>query len=214
MDRTDRFVAFSNVDPRRGKEGLDLFEKAVREWGFCGMKLYPPCGYAPNDQALFPFYEICRQFHLPVLTHIGPTSSTLSFRNTQPWDVDDAAFQFPEVNFILGHAGVMHYEQAGLLAQYRPNVYLDLSGFQVAVNRHEFNAIMAWHISHGLTKKLLFGSDWPIYRFWGSQKYWVEALQQLHQQGTLSTEDRDAIMGENLLGILPAMERKLLTYGT
>jgi uncharacterized protein len=214
IDRSDRFVAFSNVDPRRGKEGLDLFEKAVREWGFCGMKLYAPCGYAPNDKALFPFYEICSQLHLPVLTHVGPTTSTLSFRNTQPWDVDDAAFQFPDVNFILGHAGVMHYEQAGLLAQYRPNVYLDLSGFQVAVNRHEFNKIMAWHISQGLTKKLLFGTDWPIYRFWGSQSTWVETLKRMHQDETLSTEDFNAIMGDNLLGILPAMERKLVSYGT
>jgi uncharacterized protein len=213
IERSDRFVAFSNVDPRRGKDGLALFEKAVRDWGFCGMKLYAPCGYAPNDEALFPFYEICSQLHLPVLTHVGPSSSTLSFRNTRPWDVDDAAFQFPEVNFILGHAGVMQYQEAGLLAEYRPNVYLDLSGFQVAVNRHEFNKIMAWHIAHGLTKKLLFGTDWPIYRFWGSQKTWVEALKTLHQEGTLSREGFNAIMGGNLLGILPAMERKPVSYG-
>ena len=31
LQRSRRFVAFSNIDPRRGREGLDLFEKAVTD---------------------------------------------------------------------------------------------------------------------------------------------------------------------------------------
>lgn len=206
LDRSDRFIAFSNVDPRRGKEGLDLFEKAVRQWGFKGMKLYAPCGYSPSDRQLFPYYEICRELRLPVLTHVGPTTATLSFRNTQPLDVDEAAFQFPEVDFILGHAAVMHYQEAALLAQYRPNVYLDVSGFQAAVNRQEFRDIMQWHIARGLGKKLLFGTDWPIFRFWGCQQEWVRQFTALHQEGVLSREDLNGILGENIRKILPLTE--------
>lgn len=209
-----RFMAFSNVDPRRGKEGLDLFEKAVREWGFCGMKLYPPCGYSPDDRILFPYYEICQQLRLPVLTHTGPTAATLPFRHTQPQHVDDAAFHFPDVNFILGHAAVTHYQDAALLAQFRPNVFLDLSGFQTAINRSEFKSIMQWHIARGLAKKLLFGTDWPIHRFWGSQRDWVEKFTQLETESVLTGEDVKNILGENLLNILPAFERKHAKYGT
>ncbi|MGH9571201.1 MAG: amidohydrolase family protein [Candidatus Angelobacter sp.] len=214
LDRSDRFIAFSNVDPRRGKEGLDLFEKAVREWGFRGMKLYAPCGYSPDDRMLFPYYEICRELHLPVLTHVGPTTATLSFRSTQPHYVEDAAFHFPEINFILGHAAVTHYEEAALLAQYRPNIYLDLSGFQTAINRDEFKSIMRWHITRGLARKLLFGTDWPIHRFWGSQRTWVEQLTALHSEGILTDEQRDLILCDNLAHILPGIERKLAHYGT
>jgi predicted TIM-barrel fold metal-dependent hydrolase len=203
MERSDRFVAFSNVDPRRGKEGLDLFEKAVREWGFRGMKLYAPCGYSPDDKMLFPYYEICRELHLPVLTHVGPTTATLSFKNTRPECVDDAAFNFSDVNFILGHAAVRHYQDAALLAQYRPNVYLDLSGFQTCVNRNELRAILGWHIERGLAKKLLFGTDWPIYRFWGSQQYWIKEFRSFQQEGWLSEEDLQSIFGRNLAAILP-----------
>jgi predicted TIM-barrel fold metal-dependent hydrolase len=214
MDRSDRFMAFSNVDPRRGREGLDLFEKAVREWGFCGMKLYPPCGYSPDDRRLFPYYEICRELHLPVLTHIGPTAATLPFRHTQPEHVDDPAFHFPEVNFILGHAAVTHYQDAALLAQYRPNIFLDLSGFQTAINRNEFKTIISWHIARGLAKKLLFGTDWPIHRFWGGQRDWVEKFTGLQREGLLTQEDVNNILGENLFGILPVVERKHAQYGT
>lgn len=214
LDQSERLLAFSNVDPRRGQEGLDLFEKAVREWGFSGMKLYPPCGYSPDDRSLFPYYEICRELHLPVLTHVGPTTATLPFRYTQPQWVDDAAFHFPEVNFILGHAGVTHYQDAGLLAQYRPNIFLDLSGFQTAVNRNEFKNILSWHISRGLGRKLLFGTDWPIHRFWGGQRDWVEKFTALESEALLPAEEINNILGDNLLGILPQAARKCANYGT
>jgi uncharacterized protein len=203
LDQSDRFIGFSNVDPRRGKEGLDLFERAVREWGFKGMKLYAPCGYSPGDRCLFPYYEICSELHLPVLTHIGPTTATLSFRNSHPIDVDDAAFAFPNVNFILGHAAVMHYQEAALLAQYRPNIYLDLSGFQSAVNRQEFKEIMRSHIVRGLGRKLLFGTDWPIFRLWGSQRDWVAQIEGLHADGILNPDDVENIFSRNMLAILP-----------
>src|SRR5258708_20996453 len=121
---------------------------------------------------LLPYYEICRQMHLTVLTHIGPTTATLPFRFTRPEHVDDAAFHFPEVNFILGHAAVTHYHDAALLAQYRPNIYLDLSGFQTAVNRNEFRTTMNLHLAPGLARNLLLCPDWPIHRFWGSQRDW------------------------------------------
>ena len=214
IEQSGRLLAFSNVDPRRGREGLDLFEKAVREWGFSGMKLYPPCGYSPDDRSLFPYYEICRELHLPVLTHIGPTTATLPFRYTQPHCVDDAAFHFPEVNFILGHAAVTHYQDAALLAQYRPNIFLDLSGFQTAIHRNEFRSIINWHLSRGLGRKLLFGTDWPIHRFWGNQRDWVEKFTALESEAVLPTEEMNNILGNNLLGILPQAARKHAKYGT
>ena len=203
IKRNKRFIAFSGVDPRRGKEGLALFEKAIAEWGFRGLKVYSPCGFSPSDKRLFPYYEICSQRNLAVLTHVGPTTSTLSFKRSNPMGVDDAALNFPRVNFILGHAGVMMYKQAALLAQYRPNIYLDLSGFQAELNRGYFNGIMKWHSSRGLTKKLLFGTDWPIYRFWGDQLKWVNAIKSCQTEGIISSDDMSNIFYRNIKSILP-----------
>ena len=202
MERSDRFIAFSGVDPRRGKEGLELFERAVTDWGFRGLKVYAPCGFSPSDKRLFPFYEICSARKLPVLTHVGPSSSTLSFRHTNPLGVDGAALNFPSVNFILGHAGVTLYQQAGLLAQYRPNIYLDLSGFQADVSRGQFKHILQWHVSRGLTRKLLFGTDWPIHRFFGSQQRWVNEIKNWETAGILSAQDTDNIFSGNMKSLL------------
>ena len=98
-----RLEVFGGVDPRWGKDGIDLFERAVREYGFREFKVYPPCGFSPSDPGLFPFYEICDQYKVPVLVHVGPTSPVLAFSNTRPFEVDEAARPFPEVNFILAH---------------------------------------------------------------------------------------------------------------
>ena len=197
-----RFIVFSGVDPRRGKEGLDLFEKAVGDWGFRGLKLYPPCGFSPSDKILFPFYEICSAKKLPVFTHVGPSTSSLPFKHTRPMDVDEAAFSFPGVNFILGHAGVVWYEEAALLAQYRPNVYLDLSGFQAEASRGYFKDILRWHVSRGLGKKLLFGTDWPIHRFGGTQSKAVQEIRSCHAAGIVTADDVENIFFNNANDIL------------
>src|SRR5690349_3041802 len=202
LERSRRFVAFSNVDPRRGKEGLELFEKAVTDWGFVGMKVYAPCGYSPSDKRMFPFYEICSQRKLPVLTHVGPSSASLSFKRSNPLGVDDAALNFPKVNFILGHAGVTLYRQAALMAQYRPNIYLDLSGFQGELQQGQFKKILKHHLARKVVSRLLFGTDWPIHRFWGGQAKWVNAIKSYESEGVISQDDLQNIMSNNAKRIL------------
>jgi predicted TIM-barrel fold metal-dependent hydrolase len=202
IDRSDRFIAFSSVDPRRGREGLELFERAVTDWGFRGLKVYSPCGFSPSDRRMFPFYEICSQRRLPVLTHVGPSSSSLSFKRSNPLGVDDAALNFPKVNFILGHAGVTLYREAGLMAQYRPNIYLDLSGFQGELGQGQFKKILKEHLSKKLVRKLLFGTDWPIHRFWGGQAKWVNEIKSCESEGILSQNDLQNILANNASRIL------------
>jgi predicted TIM-barrel fold metal-dependent hydrolase len=204
LEYPGKFVVFAGVDPRRGAPGLELFERSLREWKFRGLKLYPPCGYSPSDRSLFPYYELCQQFEVPVLTHVGPTSSCLSFKHTRPEDVDDAAHAFPRVNFILGHAGVTWHEEAGMLAEYRSNIYLDLSGFQTEVRRKHFDCILGRHKQRGTLRKLVFGTDWPIHRFFGNQKYCVEEMQKTVATGLLTTQELDRILHGNaseLLGL-------------
>jgi predicted TIM-barrel fold metal-dependent hydrolase len=202
IDHSDRFIAFSSVDPRRGKEGIELFERAVTDWGFRGLKVYSPCGFSPSDKRMFPYYEICSQRRLPVLTHVGPSSASLSFKRSNPLGVDDAALAFPKVNFILGHAGVTLYRQAALMAQYRPNIYLDLSGFQGELHQGQFGKILKHHISRKVVSRLLFGTDWPIHRFWGGQAKWVNAIKSCESEGLISPDDLQNIMSNNAKRIL------------
>jgi predicted TIM-barrel fold metal-dependent hydrolase len=197
-----RFIVFAGVDPRRGGKGRQLLERALRDGDVRGFKIYPPCGYSPEQKDLYPFYEICAKYKAPVLTHIGPTSPTLSFKHTHPNDIENAAFLFPEVNFILGHAGVVWRDDAALLAAYRPNVYLDLSGFQPAWRKGHLDQILTAHKSAGVLRKLLFGTDWPIHRMHGSQLQAVDALRDCARRAIITEEELDWIFYRNAAQLL------------
>ncbi len=171
-----RFLPFAGVDPRRGTHGVRLFEQALVDWGFLGLKLYPPCGFSPSDPSLFPCYELCAAHRVPVITHTGPTSPRLSFRYTHPREIDEAARLFPGVNFILAHGAVVHRDDAALLAEYRPNVYLDTAGFQTPLGRGEWAASLAYFKGRGILRKILFGSDWPIHYSYGQAGEWLARL--------------------------------------
>ena len=195
-----RFRVFTGVDPRWGKEGLDLFEKAIRDYGFHGLKLYPPCGYHASEKILYPFYEICRAFKIPVLMHIGATSPVLSFSYAQPMYVDDAARDFPEVDFVLAHGSVHYQDECAMLCTNRPNVYLDVSGYAMA----EISAMRPL-FQRGIAHKILFGTDWPIFRLQGKQS---DVVGKLHGEteafpSHMSDDDKDLFFfknAERLLG--------------
>lgn len=158
-----RFHVFFGVDPRWGRMGYDLFERSVEAHGFEGLKVYPPCGFSPSDERMFPLYEICAARDMPVLLHTGPTTPTLDFRFADPYLIDAAAKQFPGVNFILAHGGVNFVEQAKLMCNYRPNVYLDISGFPAFMTATTWQQHLADLFAQGINHKIIFGTDWPVF---------------------------------------------------
>lgn len=202
---SESLAVFGGVDPRWGLDGTDLFERSVRDWGFCGLKLYPPCGYSPSDERLFPLYEICAARSLPVLLHVGPTSPLLSFEFSSPMWVDEAARQFPGVDFILAHGAVHHVEETLMLCEYRPNVYMDFSGLQAKLMSERQSSYYRHVFQRGLNHKIVFGTDWPLFRLQGSQENFVTDL--LGDDGylaDLSREDQLLVFRDNVRRLLPA----------
>lgn len=170
-----KLEVFGGVDPRWGRDGVELFERSLVEFGFRGFKVYPPCGFSPSDPALFPFYEICAAHRVPVLVHIGPTSPALSFDTANPFLLDEAARRFPSVNFILAHGSVSFTAECAMMCMYRPNIYLDISGYQSSLRADGSGAVQAI-VSRGINHKILFGTDWPVYRIQGDQLTFVNAV--------------------------------------
>jgi predicted TIM-barrel fold metal-dependent hydrolase len=170
-----RFYVFAGVDPRWGRDGIDLFERSITEFGFHGLKVYPPCGFHSSDRRLFPYYEICARWRIPVLVHIGGTCPALAFDTASPVMLDEAARSFPQVNFILAHGSVSYVEECAMMCAFRPNVYLDVSGFQTADL-----AMLDQLFRRGFKHKVLFGTDWPLFRLQGRQ---AECLAKLQTEG-------------------------------
>lgn len=188
-----KFEVFGGVDPRWGKDGLALFERSLVEFGFRGFKVYPPCGFSPSNPAMFPFYELCAQHQLPVLVHVGPTSPVLDFSFSSPFLIDEAARQFPSVNFILAHGTTSFVEECVMLCRFRPNIYLDISGYQSTLGYDPAATAVKKVISLGINHKVLFGTDFPVFRLQGEQKDFLKPL--MCENGALAElSDREQAM--------------------
>jgi predicted TIM-barrel fold metal-dependent hydrolase len=197
-----RFEVFGGPDPRWGRDGLELFERALRDWSFAGYKIYPPCGYGPSEPCLRPFYELCEAYNAPVVLHTGPTSSALDFNHAMPSEIDGAARAFPRVNFILAHAGVHFFEQALTQCAFRPNVYLDVSGYASAPDGSDPIQVLSRCLSARIAPKVLFGTDWPVFHISRSYAELVEQARDERFLRKLAPQVRDGFFFANVERLL------------
>ena len=204
----DRFWVYIGLDPRRGRAGAELLERMVEDYGFDGVKLYPPCGYSPSDQSLYPYYEVCAARSLPVFLHTGPTAASLEFAPAHPLQIDRAARDFPSIPFVLGHGGLVHLDVSAYLAAYRRNVYLDIGGFAGTAELDAWPARLNRLFRLGINHKIIFGTDWPVNRMSGGLARLVEGV--LDPAGAFAgvrRADKALILRENLLRVLPLRSR-------
>jgi len=198
-----KLIALVGVDPRR-KEAPFLVEQAIKEWKMRGLKLHPATGFYPSDPVVYPLYEMVERFELPVVIHTGPAAHPLHSQYAQPLYIDKIAADFPRVNFIMAHMGYGWYSEAISLAANKPNIYLDISGWQREFHSSpkEFYSVLRLALNMLGKGRILFGSDWPFFKFLMSQKKWVETVKDIPRSGKEAgfnfTEDEIlAINGEN-----------------
>jgi predicted TIM-barrel fold metal-dependent hydrolase len=123
------------VDPRRKNAARDL--RRLAGDGAKAIKLFPPIGFYPDDDACMPVYEVAADLKLPVLSHTGATNcdywpprkrQSLASHWADPIRFDGLARKFPEVTFVLAHMGFPWSLNAWYVAAGNNNVYLDISG--------------------------------------------------------------------------------------
>jgi len=90
--------------------------------------------------------------------------------------LDAAARNFPTVNFIMAHGSVNYTDHCAMMCAFRPNVFLDLSAYQSAMRRDNAAGAVKAAVSRGINHKILFGTDWPVFRLQGDQRSFVEAV--------------------------------------
>ena len=203
---SNRLVAFAGVDPRR-EGAVELLETCVKEWGMKGLKLLPAAGFYPNDENCYRLYAKADELGIPVLVHTGPETIPLYSKYCQPIYLDDVANDFPSLTVILAHAGFCWWHEALNIASTKPNVYLDLAGWQPKVQRHaveQFYTPLRTMIDSIGPSRILFGSDWPALRLLkGGEAGWVKAFTNLPEallkeaDITFTKDEMDAILGGN-----------------
>lgn len=206
----NRSIAFVSVDPRR-EEAVKLLEIGVKEWGMRGLKLIPAAGFYPNDENCYKLYDKADELGIPVLIHTGPETIPLYSKYCYPIYLDEVANDFPSLTLILAHAGFCWWREALNVASTKPNVYVDLAGWQPKTLRRpvdEFYIPLRTILDVIGPSRVLFGSDWPAFRlFKGGQADWVKVFTDppdvLKEAGIAFTRDEiESILGENAVKII------------
>lgn len=199
-----RISLFGGVDPRR-PDACRFIRRAAREWGIKGVKIWPPAGAYPNAPYCYRLYQTCAELNLPVVIHTGQEISPMHSESSRPSLCDQPANDFPEVTFVLAHAGMGWWEEAAEMAWHHPNVHLDIAYWQAKYLRSPelFERELRSLMSLAGPTKVMFGSDWPAMRLVprGRQQAFVPMVQDLGSSTvsgvTFAQEEIDLLMGGN-----------------
>ncbi|MDP2728751.1 MAG: amidohydrolase family protein [Dehalococcoidia bacterium] len=156
----DVFVGFASVDPNRGKAA----EKDLRFWfndGMKGLKLLPymQCLY-PNDPKTFPLLELCLEYNVPVVYHLGHCQPVPGFsKYGQPILLDDVAQKYPDLTIMGAHGGFPWMNEMYSVCWKHPNVYCDFADWNP---RYLPDYFVKW-MDGPLRHKVTFGTGGPVF---------------------------------------------------
>ena len=167
------FVHNTRFDPRDGDIGLEELKANVDRYGSRGVKLYTAewnagsRGYKLTDPAAYRYLEKAQELGIKnIHVHKGPTIWPLDKDAFDVSDVDHAATDFPELNFIVEHVGLPRIEDFCFMATQEPNVYAGLSvviGGLMHARPQFFAKVMGELLFWVGEDKMTFGSDYGIW---------------------------------------------------
>lgn len=163
----DRFIGFASVDPHR-ENALEILEKAFTVQKLSGLKLHPSKQrFYPDDEKMFPIYELCVQYNRPIIFHAGVSMEPGTLvKYSHPLRFEEIAFRFPKLRICLAHFGWPWVKETCMLMLKYRNIYTDTAMLYFD-NPKEFYAQClgvdigpSW-IDRSLRHQVMFGSDEP-----------------------------------------------------
>jgi predicted TIM-barrel fold metal-dependent hydrolase len=152
-----RFAA--NVNPHL-HHPVDEEVTRQLDLGAVALKVHPVHGGFPvNDRALYPAYAICQDRGVPVVVHCGTSTFPGALnRYGDPILLDDVLRDFRRLDVVLAHGGRgWWYDAAAFLALSNERVWIELSGLPPS----RLPTYYARHNWARLTRRMIFGTDWP-----------------------------------------------------
>jgi uncharacterized protein len=204
-----RFIVNGSWDPRDGDAGLDAFERLTEEYNLQGIKLYTAewkgdsRGWKLDSPEAERYLAKTQELDVKnVHVHKGPTIWPLDRDAFDVADVDHAATNFPELNFIVEHVGLPRLEDFCWIATQEPNVY---GGLAVAMpfihTRPRYFAQIIGELSYWIGEdRILFASDYAIWQpKWLIEKFVDFQIPEDMQSelGTITDDQKAKILGLN-----------------
>ncbi len=153
---SDRFIAAASVHPNddRAVERLEGFAKA----GARVVKLHPTMqAFYPDEPRVARIYEAADRLGLIIFFHGGRAGIEPESRHgyAMPRHYEGALADFPNLPFVIGHAGARDAEAMVEIAARHENAWIGIHGQGVT----QLDRI----IQRTGGERLVFGTDWPFY---------------------------------------------------
>ncbi|MDP8978200.1 MAG: amidohydrolase family protein [Actinomycetota bacterium] len=211
----ERTIFWGSVNPLEGRRALELMERQVHEFGARAFKFYntrydygSPLAWRMDDpQVAFPAFEKARELGVDLIgVHKGVPLGPQPVQHTQTWDMDGAAANFPDLNFVIFHVGLPFIDEVCWQLIRFPNLYASLAAtlnFIVRAPRQfaeNLGKLLFWCGED----KIVYGSETPIWHpQWALQAFWDFQIPQDLVDGygypQLTEQAKRKILGENLL---------------
>ena len=211
----DRTVFWGSVNPLEGRRALDLMERQVGEFGAKAFKFYNvrydygrPFPWRMDDpQVAFPVFEKAQELGVNLIgVHKGVPLGPQPIEATQTWDMDGAAANFPDINFVIFHVGLPFIDEVCWQLIRHPNLYASIAAtinFVVRAPR-QFAETLGKLLFWCGEDKIIYGSEAPIWQpQWALEAFWNFQIPQDLVEGygypQLTEQAKRKILGENLL---------------
>jgi len=214
----DRAVFWGSVNPLEGKKALDLMERQVKEYGAKAFKLYnvrydygEPFPWRMDDRRVaYPVFEKALELGVTTIgVHKGVPLGPKPIDSTQAWDMDGAAANFPDINFVIFHVGLPFIDEICWQLVRFPNLYASIAAtlnFIVRAPRNfaeNIGKLMFWCGED----KILYGGETPIWHpRWALDAFWnfeiPEDLVTGYGYPQLTTQAKKKILGGNLARLM------------
>ena len=211
----DRTVFWGCVNPLEGQRALDLMERQVNEYGAKAFKFYnvrydygtPFTCRMDDPQIAFPCFEKARELGVDLIgVHKGVPLGPQPIEATTTWDMDGAAANFPDLNFVIFHVGLPFIDEVCWQLIRYPNLYASLAAtinFSVRAPRmfaETLGKLLFWCGED----RIIYDSEAPIFEpQWALRAFMDFQIPQDLQDGygypPLTDQARRKILGENLL---------------
>ena len=210
----DRAVFWGSINPLEGKKALDLMEVQVKEYGAKGFKLYnvrydygQPFPWRMDDpRVAYPVFEKAQELGINLIgVHKGVPLGPQPVEHTRTFDMDGAASNFPDINFVIFHIGLPWLDEVLWQTIRYPNLYASIAATLNFIGRHPrvFAEIMAKLMWWCGEDKVIYGGEAPIWHpQWALEEFWnfelPEDLTTDYGYPPLTEQAKRKILGENL----------------
>ena len=210
----DKAVFWGSVNPLEGKKALDLMTRQVEDHGAKAFKFYnvrydygQPFPWRMDDPRIaFPVFEHAQKLGVNLIgVHKGVPLGPQPVEHTRTFDMDGAAANFPDINFVIFHVGLPWLDEVLWQIVRFPNLYASIAATVNFISRQprvfaEMLGKMMWWCGED---KIIYGGEAPIWHpQWALEEFWNFELPRdiVEERGypQLTEQAKRKILGGNL----------------